>query len=151
MADATDLYAVLEVERTASDDEIKRSYRKLARKLHPDVNPGNKEAEDKFKALSAAYDVLSNPEKRKLYDEFGQEGLRGGFDPERDMARLRAAAEEAGRDVRTVSTTVFGGEPERAYLDRCRAAGIDRVLFGLPSEGADTILPLLDKHAALLG
>ena len=45
---------------------------------------------------------------------------------------------------------MFGGEPDRAYLDRCRAAGINRVLFGLPSEGADTILPLLDKHAALL-
>jgi probable F420-dependent oxidoreductase len=75
---------------------------------------------------------------------------QANFDPERDMARLRAAAEEVGRDIRTVSTTLFGGEPERAYLDRCRAAGIDRVLFGLPSEGAGTILPLLDKHAALL-
>jgi hypothetical protein len=63
---------------------------------------------------------------------------------------LREAAEEAGRDVRTVSTTLFGGEPERGYLDRCRAAGIDRVLLALPSEGARTILPLLDKHAALL-
>jgi probable F420-dependent oxidoreductase len=75
---------------------------------------------------------------------------RGGFDPEQDMARLRAAADEAGRDSKTVSTTVFGGEPERAYLDRCRNAGIDRVLLSLPSEGADTILPLLDQHVALL-
>jgi probable F420-dependent oxidoreductase len=85
--------------------------------------------------------------------EFGDGWLprgRGDFDPERDMARLRAAADEAGRDIKTVSTTVFGGEPERAYLDRCRAAGIDRVLFGLPSEGADTILPLLDKHTIFL-
>jgi probable F420-dependent oxidoreductase len=72
------------------------------------------------------------------------------FDPQVGMQRLREAAEEARRDVRSVSTTLFGGEPERGYLDRCRAAGIDRVLFGLPSEGADAILPLLDRHAALL-
>jgi probable F420-dependent oxidoreductase len=71
-----------------------------------------------------------------------------GLDPQVGMQRLRKAAEEAGRDVRTVSTTLFGAEPERAYLDRCRAAGIDRVLFGLPSEGADTIL--LDKQATFL-
>jgi alkanesulfonate monooxygenase SsuD/methylene tetrahydromethanopterin reductase-like flavin-dependent oxidoreductase (luciferase family) len=75
---------------------------------------------------------------------------RGDFDPERDMGRLRAAAEEAGRDIKSVSTTLFGGQPERAYLDRCRAAGMDRVLLALPSEGAGTILPLLDKHTALL-
>jgi probable F420-dependent oxidoreductase len=75
---------------------------------------------------------------------------QGGLDPQVGMQRLREAAEEAGRDVRTVSTTLFGAEPERAYLDRCRAAGIDRVLFGLPSEGADTILPLLDKQATFL-
>jgi probable F420-dependent oxidoreductase len=73
-----------------------------------------------------------------------------GFDPQVGMQRLREAAEEARRDVRAVSTTLFGGEPEHGYLDRCRAAGIDRVLFELPSEGADTVLPLLDRHAALL-
>jgi probable F420-dependent oxidoreductase len=77
---------------------------------------------------------------------FGQRG----FDPQVGMQRLRETAEEARRDVRSVSTTLFGGEPERAYLDRCRAAGIDRVLLGLPSEAGDAILPLLDKHAALL-
>src|ERR1700741_4686948 len=81
MADATDLYAVLGVARDASAEKIKRESRKLARKHHPDVNPGNKEAEEKFKQISAAYEVLSNDEKRKLYDEFGAEGLRGGFDP----------------------------------------------------------------------
>lgn len=81
MADAADFYAVLGVSRDASADQIKREYRKLARKYHPDVNPGDKDSEEKFKRLSAAYDVLSNDEKRKLYDEFGAEGLRGGFDP----------------------------------------------------------------------
>ena len=81
MATPQDLYATLGVSKTASEDEIKKAYRKLARELHPDVNPGKPEAEDKFKTVAAAYDVLSNKEKRALYDEFGQEGLRGGFDP----------------------------------------------------------------------
>jgi probable F420-dependent oxidoreductase len=77
---------------------------------------------------------------------FGQ----SGFDPQVGMQHLREAAEEAERDVGSVSTTLFGAKPARGYLDRCRAAGIDRVLFELPSQGADAILPLLDKHAALL-
>jgi molecular chaperone DnaJ len=79
---AEDLYAVLGVKRDATTNEIKKAYRKLARKYHPDVNPGNKEAEDKFKAVSNAHEVLSDTEKRKIYDEFGEDGLRAGFDPE---------------------------------------------------------------------
>lgn len=75
---------------------------------------------------------------------------RGGFDPQAEMKRLREAAEEAGRDVRTVSTTLFGAEPDAAFLGQCEAAGMDRALLALPSEGRDTILPLLDRYAALL-
>jgi probable F420-dependent oxidoreductase len=75
---------------------------------------------------------------------------RGGFDPQADMKRLREAAEEAGRDIRTVSTTLFGAEPDAAYLERCRAAGMDRALFALPSEGRDTVVPLIDKYAAFV-
>jgi molecular chaperone DnaJ len=81
-----DPYAVLGVKRDTSNKDIKKAYRKLARKYHPDVNPGNKEAEERFKEISAAFEVLSEPEKRKVYDEFGEDGLRSGFDPEQARA-----------------------------------------------------------------
>src|SRR5437867_9233574 len=78
-----DLYAVLDVSRQASPDDSKKAYRKLARKHHPDVNPGNKQAEERFKEVSFANDVLGDPDKRKIYDEFGFEGLQSGFDADR--------------------------------------------------------------------
>jgi molecular chaperone DnaJ len=72
-----DYYEVLGVNRNASEDEIKRAYRRLAIKYHPDKNPGDKEAEAKFKECAEAYEVLSDSEKRKRYDQFGHDGLRG--------------------------------------------------------------------------
>jgi len=80
---AANLYETLGVKRDASDDEIRKAYRKLAKKHHPDVNPGNKSAEDRFKSVSAAYEVLSDAKKRADYDEFGDAALQGGFDPTR--------------------------------------------------------------------
>jgi curved DNA-binding protein len=98
MAADTDLYATLGVSKTASEDEIRKAYRKLARQHHPDVNPGKPEAEDKFKAVAAAYEVLSHQDRRALYDEFGAEGLRGGFDPEQARSYRRwSEGREAGR------------------------------------------------------
>ena len=79
-----DFYEVLGVSKTATADEIKKAYRKKAMQYHPDRNPGDKEAEEKFKEAAEAYDVLSNPDKKARYDQFGHEGLRGtssGFDP----------------------------------------------------------------------
>ncbi len=75
-----DLYEILGVSRTASTEEIKKAYRKLAKQYHPDVNPGNKAAEEKFKVVTAAFEVLSDEKRRKLYDEFGADALRTGFD-----------------------------------------------------------------------
>lgn len=77
-----DPYDVLGVSKTATDDEIKKAYRKLARQLHPDRNPDDPSAEEKFKDVQAAYDILSNAEKRQAYDRFGAEGAAGpGFGP----------------------------------------------------------------------
>lgn len=80
MPEKRDYYEVLGVSRSAGDDELKKAYRKLAKQYHPDLNPGNKEAEAKFKEANEAYAVLSDQEKRKVYDQFGHAGLDGqGF------------------------------------------------------------------------
>ncbi len=77
MTQKRDYYEILNVHRDADDDEIKRAYRKLAIKFHPDKNPGDKEAENKFKEATEAYEVLRTPEKRQTYDRFGHAGLEG--------------------------------------------------------------------------
>lgn len=92
---AADFYSELGVEKGASGDEIKKAYRKLAAKLHPDRHPGDKKAESRFKAVNRAYQVLSDDKQRKLYDEFGEEGLREGFNP--NAARAYRRASRGGR------------------------------------------------------
>jgi curved DNA-binding protein len=94
-----DPYETLGVSRTASEDEIRKAFRQLARKYHPDVNKGDRRSEERFKEVSAAHQILSDPEKRKLYDEFGSAGLREGFDPEQARAyqrQRRASQQGAG-------------------------------------------------------
>ncbi len=81
-----DYYTILGVSRDASSEEMKRVYRKMALKYHPDRNPGDKEAEQRFKEAAEAYEVLSDPEKRSLYDRWGREGLRGV--PARDFGHI---------------------------------------------------------------
>lgn len=93
---AKDFYAALGVSKTASEDEIKRAYRKLARTYHPDVKPGDAAAEEKFKEISQAYEVLSDTKKRKLYDTYGESGLREGFDPDAFRQYQRAGGGAGG-------------------------------------------------------
>lgn len=98
-----DFYEVLGVARGASDEEIKKAYRRLAVKYHPDKNPGDKEAEEKFKELGHAYEVLSDPQKRAAYDQYGHDA----FDP---RARARGGAPGAGfHDPFDIFREVFGG------------------------------------------
>ncbi|TFY76668.1 hypothetical protein EWM64_g7347, partial [Hericium alpestre] len=73
----TDYYKLLGIKRDANDDEIKKAYRKMALKWHPDRNQGSEEASHKFKEMSEAFEVLSDKQKRTIYDQFGEEGLKG--------------------------------------------------------------------------
>jgi curved DNA-binding protein len=104
---ADDLYAVLGVPKNADASTIKKAYRKLASQLHPDKNPGNKAAEARFKEVNRAFHVLGDAKQRKLYDEFGDEGLREGFDAE----RVRAYRDWASRQYRGGAAAGPGGAP----------------------------------------
>lgn len=113
MADR-DLYKVLGVARDATPDAIKKAYRKLARDLHPDRNPNNKQAEERFKDVAHANEVLSDAKKRALYDEFGEVGLREGFDV--DQARRYASWQQGGGGSSYSSSfdEIFGGQQGNA-------------------------------------
>ena len=103
---AKDYYDILGVSKSASDPEIKRAYRKLAMKFHPDKNPNKKEAEERFKEINEAYAVLSDKEKRKQYDTIGAEGFRQRFTQE-DIFR--------GFDFDEILSGLFGGRGKREF------------------------------------
>ncbi|MBN1805353.1 MAG: molecular chaperone DnaJ [Sedimentisphaerales bacterium] len=102
-----DYYEVLGVGKNASADEIKRSYRRMAMKYHPDKNPGDKEAEGKFKECAEAYEVLSDTEKRQRYDQFGHEGLRGSG--MHDFSRMNVEDIFSMFDFDDFFSGIFGG------------------------------------------
>ena len=151
MAEKRDYYEVLGVARTASADEIKSAYRKLAMKYHPDRNPGDESAKAKFQEASEAYEVLSNAEKRQRYDQYGHEGVNfgpGGFDFGRDFSHFQDV------DLSDILNSVFGS-----------AMGGGRFEFGSmfgggrrqadpegPQRGADMSMELeVDFEEALFG
>jgi molecular chaperone DnaJ len=130
-----DYYSAIGVKKDASPEAIKKVYRKLARKYHPDVNPGNKEAEEKFKTISEAYDVLSDPEKRKTYDEFGEEGLKAGFDPE--QARQFRQWQHAGFGGGRSGGRAFG-RGQYAESGNFRYSGFEDIFGDLFGAGASS-------------
>ena len=102
MADKRDYYEVLGVSKNATDAEIKAAYKKMAIKYHPDRNPGNKEAEEKFKEAAEAYDVLRDPEKRQRYDQFGFAGMNG-------QGGFGGGASMSMDDIFSMFGDIFGG------------------------------------------
>jgi len=151
MAEKRDYYEVLGVARDASADQIKSAYRKLAMKWHPDRNPDNPEAKEKFQEASEAYEVLSNAEKRQRYDQFGHQGVNfgpGGFDFGRDFSH--------GADFRDIFETLFGGGGGGGFGDifggMFGGGGRRRADPNGPQQGDDMTLELeIDFEEALFG
>ena len=149
-----DYYQLLGVKRDAKPEEIKKAYRRLARKYHPDVNPGDKSAEERFKLISEAHDVLSDPKKRKVYDRFGQYSdnladaaargggsgaatgaghSTGGFDFEGFDWGSASTAGGGGSSFRDIFADLFGGGSAKAEREPPRPQ---------PVRGADIEMPL---------
>jgi len=137
-----DFYKELGIDKGASAEEVKKAYRKLAAQLHPDKNPGNAAAEARFKAVNHAYQVLSDKKKRALYDEFGEAGLREGFQPE----AARAYQRRPGRVVMEGDGTGFNFEDIFSSPGRGGLGDLMGDLFGgraggrrrnAPIQGAD--------------
>jgi curved DNA-binding protein len=161
-----DPYATLGVSRTASAEEIKKAYRKLAKKLHPDVNPGDKKAEERFKEVSSAFDVVGDPKRRALYDEFGEVSTRSGFDEAkaRQFREYReAAGAGAGRGNFQGFEDLFGGAAGAGGIDPSDLGAMFGDLFGggrgrgrrtrsQPVPGDDVEAPIeVDLRDAVLG
>jgi molecular chaperone DnaJ len=146
VATKRDYYELLGVSRTANADEIKKAYRKLAMKYHPDRNPGDKAAESMFKEVSEAYEVLSDEGRREQYDRYGHEGLKsmfgpGGFDFSRDFTHAS--------DLQDILGTIFG--EGGGFFDELFSGGRRRSRGG-PQRGADLRFDLeIDLEEAVFG
>src|SRR5688572_21870124 len=126
-----DYYEVLGVPRKASDDDIKKAYRKLAVKFHPDKNPGDKTAEEQFKELGEAYEVLNDPQKRAAYDQYGH----AAFDARRRASRGGGFTDF--HDPFDIFREVFGQQSGGSIFDDLFGGGGGRQNPGGPQRGAD--------------
>jgi molecular chaperone DnaJ len=136
MPTTRDYYEILSVERTADAEEIKRAYRRLAMKHHPDRNPGDAEAEVRFKEAAEAYEVLSEPQKRELYDRYGHEGLRARGGPAtHDFSRMNV------EDIFSMFNDIFGGSG--GPFQGSRGRGQQRVARGYDLE-TEVVITLAD-------
>jgi curved DNA-binding protein len=158
-----DLYDILGIPRTASAEDVKKAYRRLAKKYHPDVNPGDKASEEKFKEVTAAAEVIGDPKRRALYDEFGADSLRSGFDPAKaDAYRQwkRQGAPQGGMpfdfgDFREVNVGDFGSFDfgtlfQDLFGGRAVPRGGRRRAAGLRGSDAEADL-LVDLRDAVVG
>lgn len=120
-----DYYEVLGVEKNASADDIKRTYRRLALKYHPDKNPGDKDAEAKFKECAEAYEVLGDAEKRKRYDQFGHDGLRGAGVHDYSHMNVQDISDMFGDMFGDLFGDMFGGGRRRSGRSQGQSRGYD--------------------------
>lgn len=157
-----DYYQRLNVSRGASADEVKKAYRKLAKQFHPDHNPGDKVAEEKFKQLNEAFEVLSDPKKRKMYDEFGDDAAKLGWDEAKaDQFRAYRSGGFSGGgfdgggggssqfDFESILSEMFGAQQRRGRRPGGPRAGGD-VQASMDVSLADAVLGA-EKHITLQG
>jgi curved DNA-binding protein len=144
--DFKDYYAILGVSKTATAEEIKRSYRKLARKHHPDVNPGNSAAEEQFKTINEANEILSNPETREKYDQYGQNWKQAGTPPPSGTSTQTAGFDQYG-DFDSFINDLMGGLGGKTRAGRTRS----RTSAQPPDDfvGFRTSAPAPDTEAAI--
>lgn len=147
-----DYYKILGVSRTADEKEIKSAYRRLARKFHPDVNPGDKSAEERFKEISEAYEVLSDPHKRAQYDSFGdqwkafsQAGARPGSGPFAGNAEtFEFSFGAGGQTLNDFFESLFGGRQGRARRAESRGEDVE---FGIDVSLDEVMTGCTKEHA----
>jgi curved DNA-binding protein len=144
--DFKDYYAVLGVSKTAAPEDIKRAYRKLARKCHPDLNPGDKDAEAKFKDLNQANEVLSDPEKRQKYDQFGQHWNQPGYSEAPSPSGTNVSTDDFEQygDFDSFINDLLGRTRDRTATHRTAPSGFDNFGGGFRSQA-----PAPDTEAAI--